>query len=104
MKKLSIAIISICTLLTAGCASQLLSEDRLLTNTAGALGIPVTDLTISNRSEQVPNTYYTAKTKSGVEYACIINGGGILAAGMINPPQCTKKGEVAKPYNPFVKK
>lgn len=104
MKKLNIATISIIATITAGCASQLLSEDRLLTNTAGALGIPASELTISNRNEQVPNTYYLAKTKSGVEYACIINGGGILAAGMVNPPQCTKKGEIAKPYNPFAKK
>lgn len=104
MKKLSIATISIIAVLAAGCASQLLSEDRLLTNTAGALGVSATDLIISNRSEQTPNTYYTVKTKSGVEYACIINGGGILAAGMVNPPQCTKKGEVAKPNNPFAKK
>jgi hypothetical protein len=101
MQKRNFVAIFIFAALSAGCAAQMLSDERLRANTAGALGTLPDDLTISNRTEQVPNTYYTVTTKAGAEYSCIINGGGILAAGMVNPPQCTKKGETPKPYNPL---
>lgn len=88
-------------LLGTGCAAQLLSDERLRSNTAGALGEQPEDIVIGNRREQTPNTYYTATTKKGKEYSCIINGGGILAGGMVLPPSCTLKGEAPKPYKPF---
>lgn len=91
MFKTTVAVVVILAGFLAGCATQMLSDDRIRSNTAGALGVSPEDVTISNRREQVPNTYYIAKTKAGVEYACIINGGGILAAGMVNPPTCNKK-------------
>lgn len=75
----------------SGCASQMLSDDRLKSNTAGALGVAPEDLTISGRREQTPNTYYVAKTSAGVEYACILNGGNLMTMGMTNPPICNKK-------------
>lgn len=77
--------------LSAGCASQLLSDERLATNTAGAIGVAPGDVVVSNRREQLPNTFYTAKTKAGKEYNCTVNGGSLLAAGMVNPPSCSPK-------------
>lgn len=75
----------------SGCASTILSDDRLISNTAGVLGVPQNELTITNRREETPNTYYIATTKSGKKYACVINGGNMLTFGMTNPPSCVKK-------------
>ena len=81
------------TLLMGGCQSTMLNDDRIATQTAGVLGVPAAQITISDRVSAGPtNTSYIAHdTKSGATYACTINGGGILAAGMTNPPTCNKK-------------
>ena len=78
--------------LLAGCQSTMLNDDRIAANTAGVLGLPASQITISDRATQGPtNTSYVAHdTKSGTSYACNINGGGLLAAGMTNPPTCNK--------------
>lgn len=76
----------------AGCQSELMSDDSIASNTAGVIGVPVSDVTITDRRSDGPtNTYYIAHTKSGATYACTINGGGLLAAGMTNPPSCTRR-------------
>ncbi len=86
----SLALLSIAALATA-CQTTMLSEDRIASNTAGVLGVPASEITITDRRSDGPtNTYYTAKTKKGT-YACVINGGGLLAAGMTNPPVCNKR-------------
>jgi len=61
------------------------------------IGVSASELTILNRSEQGTNTYYTARTNAGTEYQCSINGGGVLAAGIVQGGQCAKRAEVAKP-------
>lgn len=79
-------------LLVSACQSVMLSDDRIVSNTAGVLGVSPADITIVDRRTDGPtNTYYVAKTKKGVEYACVINGGGLLAGGMTNPPICNRK-------------
>ena len=78
-------------LLLSGCATTLLSNERIISNTAGVLGISPDDITISNRRTEMVNTYYIAKTKKGAVYACAINGGNLLTAGMVNAPTCKKK-------------
>lgn len=88
-------------LLIGGCASQMLSDDRLGENTAGVLGVPANELTLSERVEKTPNTYYSATTKDGRKYSCLVNGGGILAAGMVNPPVCVPKGQPLRDTNPL---
>lgn len=88
----TLAVVAAC----AGCASQMLSDDRLRSHTAPLVGVSAGELTILNRSEQGTNTYYTVRTTVGAEYQCSINGGGVLAAGMVQGGQCTKI-EVAKP-------
>lgn len=78
------------TLSLAGCANTLLSDDRIRDNTAMALGVPASAVTISNRRyDGATNTYYDARTPRGA-YRCLINGGSIMALGMTNPPQCSK--------------
>ncbi len=74
-----------------GCATTLLSDDKIRSNTAGVIGVNPDELSIENRRTEMTNTYYIAKTKSGGEYSCVINGGNILTFGMVNPPSCTKK-------------
>lgn len=77
-------------LIVSGCASTLLTDSRLRANTAGVLGQPDAAVTITNRHDDgLTNTYYTARTPRGV-FNCSINGGGLLAAGMINTPICHK--------------
>ena len=76
----------------AGCQSTLLSDNRIALDTAGVLQVAPDYVTISNRrSDGASTTYYTAKTRGGREYACIITGGGIPALGQVNPPSCDPK-------------
>jgi hypothetical protein len=75
--------------IVSGCATNLLSDDRIRANTAGVLGQPASAVVISDRREEGLNTYYTARTRRGV-FACSINGGNILTAGMVNAPICNR--------------
>ena len=79
--------------LLGGCATTILSNDRITDETAGELGMLPDDITIENRKTKMINTYYTVKTKDGQEFNCIISGGNILTLGILNPPRCTKIGE-----------
>jgi hypothetical protein len=80
-------------LVLASCAESLLSDERIKSNTAGVLGVPVNQLTISDRRTEVTNTYYIATTSSGARFACTINGGTVLAAGMVNTPTCNRAAQ-----------
>jgi hypothetical protein len=72
-----------------GCQSQMLSDDRMASSIAGTLGVRESDITLSNRRSDGPaNTYVTATVRNGGAYACVVNGGGLLAMGMVNPPTC----------------
>jgi hypothetical protein len=81
--------------LFGGCATTILSNDRIIDETAGAIGIMPNDITIENRRTEIINTYYSVKTKDGKEFNCIINAGNILTWGILSPPECTiiKEGE-----------
>jgi hypothetical protein len=79
------------SMILAGCANNLLSDDRIRDNTAMALNLPSSGVTISNRRyDGATNTYYTATTARG-SYNCLINGGSIMAMGLTNPPQCSRQ-------------
>jgi len=68
-----------------------MSDERITTNTAEVVGVSPSDLTISNlRSEGPANTYYIARTASGLQYVCVINRGGILDTGASKPPSCDR--------------
>lgn len=90
-----------------GCASvasntNSLTDERIKSETSGALGYAVSDLTIVSRRTEGTNTYVNLKAKNKKEYTCIINGGNLLSFGMTNPPICAKKGEPINP-NPFIR-
>jgi hypothetical protein len=73
----------------AGCQDQLLSNDRMASSIAGVLGVPPSAVTLSDRRSDGPtNTYVLAHVANGKTYACTVNGGGVLAMGMTNPPTC----------------
>jgi hypothetical protein len=74
-----------------GCASHLLSDERLRSSTAGLIGARSETITISDRREQMSDTRYTATTSSGQIYDCVIDGGGIFSFGMVNLPGCSRR-------------
>jgi hypothetical protein len=84
-------LLGLLTMAIVACQDRTLSDDRITTNTAEVVGVSPSELTISNRRTDGPaNTYYIARTTSGVQYVCVINGGGILAVGTTNPPSCDR--------------
>jgi len=73
----------IAALLLGGCATvaestTMLSDEKILSQTAGALGYPATDLTITSRRTEGTNTYVDLRAKDRKEFTCIINGGKAL--------------------------
>lgn len=75
-----------------GCAEQLLSDNRIRDNTAIALHQPAGSVVITERRyDGLTNTTYVARTAQG-SYNCTINGGGALAMGMTNAPDCSPVG------------
>ncbi len=76
-------------LLLSGCQSQMMSDDRMSEAIAGTLGVSPSDITLSNRMTDGPtNTSVVATLSDGKRFACNVNGGGLLAMGMVNPPTC----------------
>ena len=74
----------------SGCADQILSNDRIRSNTAMALGQPDGAVVIADRRyDGTTSTYYTARTPRGV-YRCVMTGGGAWDFGITNPPQCNR--------------
>ena len=98
MNKTKLACVSLAFVLLAGCnalatKTNTLTDDKIKSQTSGALGYQPSDLTISSRRTEGTNTYVSLKANDGKEFACIINGGNLLTFGMTNPPSCNKKGE-----------
>lgn len=82
--------------LFTGCASlasgtNMLSDERIVSETSGAMGYPPADVTLVSRRTEGVNTYVELKTKDGKQFTCIVNGGNLLSMGMTNPPVCNKK-------------
>ena len=75
-----------------GCvAPKPITESVILSHTSGVLGIPENNLKISDVRSNPPSTYYNVVTNKGVSYACTMVGGGVMFAGLVNPPTCNKK-------------
>ncbi|OPA86093.1 hypothetical protein BFW87_25415 [Pseudomonas fluorescens] len=89
-----LALLSGCNALAG--KTNMLSDDDVKSQSAGALGYTPSDLTIVNRRTEGTNTYVLLKTGDNKQFNCIINGGNILTFGMSNPPSCAKKGEPIK--------
>ncbi|MGA2107913.1 MAG: hypothetical protein ABSH25_09755 [Syntrophorhabdales bacterium] len=108
MKKVHvIAILSLCvaSLAITGCATiagstNMLTDERIKSETSGALGYSPNDLTIVSRRTEGVNTYVNLKANDGKEFTCVINGGNLFTMGVTNPPMCSTKGEPIK-TDPF---
>jgi hypothetical protein len=88
--KLRLALVAL-PLVAGACANTLMSDDRIRSNTATALGVPADQVTISDRRyDGMTNTYYTA-TAARRSYSCTVNGGTALSLGVMNPAQCSPK-------------
>ena len=88
MKKHTLAALAL--LAIPGCADTMVSDSRLQGVLGNALNDP--NAVISNRRfDGFTNTYASVKTNHGT-YSCTINGGGVAAMGIINPPVCTPTG------------
>lgn len=75
----------------SGCQTTMLQDSRILSDTAAVIGVQPATLRLTERRTLGPtNTAYQVQTAAGVTYACVINGGGLLAAGMTNPPICNR--------------
>jgi hypothetical protein len=90
MAKIAGSLLVMVTIVVGCTASSVISEDKIRNSTAGTLGVKPDQLTIETTTSDVTTTYYIARTTDGGEYACSISG-GVLSAGLTNPPQCTKK-------------
>ena len=98
----------VASMLFSGCASiagsstKMLSDDRIKSESSGALGYAPEDLTLLSRRTEGLNTYASLKSRDGKEFNCIINGGNWLSMGLTNPPMCNAKGQPIK-IAPFQK-
>lgn len=97
MKTVGIFALAGCIFMSA-CAgglgqSQILGDDKIVSETAGVLGKDASDLTLSDRRSSGLNTYYSVTTSSGEKYNCVLNGGTVLSLGLTNPPLCAHDGE-----------
>lgn len=80
----------------SGCATvaggtNMLTDERIVSESAGALGVAPSDLTLVSRRTSGTNTYANLRGKDKREYTCVINGGNLLSFGMVNPPTCSRQ-------------
>lgn len=95
----ALSLAATCTVLSitlAGCSTvaektNILSDDSIKSKVAGTLGHDPATLTLVNRRTDGTNTYVTVRTQNKKEFACTLNGGNLLTAGIVNPPSCTPK-------------
>lgn len=93
-----IVVLSGCTTLAG--KTNTLSDERIISESAGALGLDPAKVTLVSRTTSGTNTYAILRA-NGTEYACTINGGNLLTFGMTNPPSCGKPGEPRSSGAPF---
>lgn len=82
--------------LLSGCSTvaektNFLSDADIKSKVAGTLGHAPEAITLVNRRTEGTNTYVTVRLKDKKEYACTLNGGNLLTAGIVNPPSCAPK-------------
>ena len=79
----------------AGCAGQILSDERARASIAGNLGVAPGDVSIVSHVADGPtdtNFLVEARWIAG-RRVCVINGGNILTMGMTNGAYCHRPGE-----------
>ncbi|WP_349740945.1 hypothetical protein [Roseateles cavernae] len=72
-------------------STNMLSDERVIAESAGTLGLASADLKLQSRTTSGTNTYAILRGRDGKEYSCTINGGNLLSFGMTNPPACQRK-------------
>ena len=92
-RTLACTILAVACVATLGCSSiasrtNSLSDERILSETGGVLGLSPSDLTLVERRTEGTNTFVTLKARNGKTYACTVNGGNLLSFGITNPPVC----------------
>ncbi len=79
--------------LAAGCADQMLGNDRARDSISGSLGLSAADVTIVDRRADGPtNTNFIVDTRANGRFVCTINGGNIATLGMTNGAACRRPG------------
>jgi len=83
-------------LVLSGCSTiaertNFMSDDDVSKHSARALGYETEQVTLVSRSTEGTNTYAVVKVPDGTTYTCILNGGNLLSAGMVNPPTCNRR-------------
>lgn len=76
---------------TVAGSTNMLSDERVIAESAGTLGLAPADLKLQSRTTSGTNTYAILRARDGKEYSCTINGGNLLSFGMTNPPACLRK-------------
>jgi len=94
LKKLAFA--GVTAALLGGCAvvaekTNFMSDSDIRSKVAGTLGYMPEDITLVNRRTEGTNTYAMVRAKDKKEFACTLNGGNLLSAGIVNPPSCMPK-------------
>lgn len=85
---LSLALLSGCS--TVAEKTNFLSDADIKSKVAGTLGHTPDAITLVNRRTEGTNTYVTVRVNKK-EFACTLNGGNLLTAGIVNPPSCAPK-------------
>lgn len=83
------AAVSACS--TVAEKSNMLSDDRVVTESAATLGLAPADLKLVSRQTSGTNTFAVLRARDGKEFSCTINGGNLLSFGMTNPPVCQRR-------------
>ena len=104
--RILLVALTLAAAMLGGCASiaestNTLSDERLQSLGAGALGYEPAEVTVVSRRTEGVNTYFNLRANDGGEFACIVNGGNFLSAGMTNPPSCNRKGEPVRRTSPL---
>ena len=71
--------------LLGGCASDLVSHDKVVNETAMQLNVPASSIKISERRNTANGLAYKATTASGKVFLCTMDVGTFA---ITNPPQC----------------
>lgn len=101
-KKPTFAAICVGMAVLSGCASFAVTDDKLIQNTAFALGLNKDEFAIHDRVDDGIKTTYSVKTKSGTQFNCYVTGTVGITGSAVSDAMCSKKGEPMK--NPLLQR
>lgn len=94
---LAVALAATFATLTTGCSTiaektNFISDDQIKSKVGGTLGYAPDTVTLLSRRTSGTDTYVDVRVPGKKTYTCVLNGGNLLTAGLINPPSCNPKG------------